>query len=210
MICRLCKAKARIFYTGRFGEYFECTRCRGVFLSPDDHLTANEERARYETHNNDVNDPKYQKFVSPIVDIVVSAFSPGQKGLDFGCGSGPVISHLLSKRGYQVDLYDPVYSNEAQIFRNRYNFIVCCEVIEHFRHPGREFLKLQQLLVPGGKLVCMTELYTDYVEFESWRYKDDPTHIFFYRAETIALIEKKFGFASSTIEGRSIAFENAA
>ncbi|CAN5174587.1 class I SAM-dependent methyltransferase [soil metagenome] len=208
MNCRLCKSTAISFYTGRFGEYFDCPRCRGVFLAPEDHLNAADERARYEIHNNNVDDAGYQNFVKPIVDTVLSSFTTGKKGLDFGCGTGPVISYLLSKEGYSVDLYDPIFSNETLVFRNRYDFIVCCEVIEHFRHPGREFLKLQQLLEPGGKLVCMTQLLADSIDFDNWTYKDDPTHIFFYRSETISYIQRHFGFESSTIEDRLIVFSN--
>ena len=38
-------------------------------LDPLDYLSQEEEKERYKNHNNDVNDPRYQKFVSPIVEI---------------------------------------------------------------------------------------------------------------------------------------------
>ncbi len=210
MDCRLCKSRADLFHTGRFGEYFSCTRCRGVFMSPDHHLSQEGERARYEAHNNDVNDAGYQAFVSPIVDEIKSSFTTGKKGLDFGSGTGPVISSLLKKSGYAVEQYDPIFQKDTSVFRNRYDFIACCEVIEHFRHPAREFLKLQQLLEPKGKLVCMTELLTSEIDFETWKYKEDPTHIFFYRPDTIKFIQATFGFEKSTIKERLIVFENPA
>ncbi len=208
MNCRLCKSTAAASYTGRFGDYFECKRCGSVFLAPEDHLNATDERARYELHDNDVSGGDYQQFVTPIVDKVLASFTTGQRGLDYGCGTGPVISHMLGKHGYAVDLYDPIFVNETLVFRNRYDFIVCCEVIEHFRHPAREFLKLQQLLKPRGKLICMTQLLDGDIDFSEWRYKDDPTHIFFYRARTIEFIQKTFGFAASTIDGRLVVFDN--
>ncbi len=176
-------------------------------MAPDDHLDTADEKARYETHNNDVNDERYQEFVSPIVDAVTKNFTTGKSGLDYGSGIGPVISHLLKAKGYVVDQHDPIFDNNPMVFRNRYDFIVCCEVIEHFRHPAREFLKLNQLLKPNGKLICMTDLLTPDVKFPEWYYKDDPTHIFFYRKETIKFVQKAFGFSASSIDSRTVIFE---
>ncbi len=207
MNCRLCKSRALPYFTGRFGEYFECKRCGAVFLSPEDHLSAADERSRYETHNNDVEDAGYQNFVQPIFDFVLSSFHSTAKGLDYGCGTGPVISHLLGKEGYAVDLYDPIFNNDKSVFTKRYDYIVCCEVFEHFKHPAREFGKLQQMLLPGGKIVGMTLLLGDNEDFETWSYKEDPTHIFFYRQSTISFIEKHLGFSSSKVMDRLVIVE---
>ncbi len=204
MYCRLCKTPAEPFFEGRHGDYFNCPRCLGVFLAPADHLDPAEERARYETHNNDVHDERYQKFVDPIVSAVKADYSTSKKGLDFGSGTGPVISHLLRQEGYSIDQYDPYFENDTSIFRNRYDFIVCCEVIEHFRHPAREFAKLNQLLEPAGTLICMTELLLPETKFEDWYYKDDPTHIFFYRPETVAYVAEAFEFVEHSINGRLV------
>ena len=38
-------------------------------LDPLDYVSQEEEKERYKNHNNDVNGPRYQKFVSPIVEI---------------------------------------------------------------------------------------------------------------------------------------------
>ncbi len=209
MNCKLCRSKALPYFTGRFGEYHECTGCRAVFLSPENHLNAAEEKTRYETHNNDVEDPGYQSFVRPIVDLVLSTIPNTAKGLDYGCGIGPVISHILGKEGYSIDLYDPIFNNNKSVFTKRYDYIVCCEVFEHFKHPAREFAKLQQMLLPRGKIIGMTLLLGDKEDFETWGYKEDPTHIFFYRQSTIAFIEKQLGFSSSSVADRLVVFEGS-
>jgi SAM-dependent methyltransferase len=200
MNCPLCCSTAAAYYTGRHGEYFDCPQCRGVFLSPDDHPSLADERARYETHNNDIHDPQYQAFVAPIVEAVVDTFTPVHTGLDFGCGTGPVISHLLGQKGYPVDLYDPFFHNAPHVLENRYDYIICCEVMEHLRQPAREFARLSNLLKPAGHLICMTTLLTDDVVFDTWTYKNDLTHLFFYRPQTIIYIEKNYNFRSSSIE----------
>jgi hypothetical protein len=94
MNCILCESASKYFLKDRIGTYYDCPACRGVFLSPEDHPTPDAERARYLEHNNDIHDPRYQAFVEPIVNAVAESFTPDHKGLDYGCGTGPVISHL--------------------------------------------------------------------------------------------------------------------
>jgi hypothetical protein len=70
---------------------------------------AAEEKERYLTHNNDITDPRYQKFVQPVVNAVMENFSTASKGLDFGAGAGPVAAEVLGGKGYSVKLYDPFF-----------------------------------------------------------------------------------------------------
>ncbi len=206
--CRLCLAPAEVFFKGRHGEYFECSVCRGVFLSPEYHLDAEAERARYEAHNNDVTDAGYQAFVSPVINYVRRSYDTNALGLDFGCGPGPAISHVLRNAGYRLELYDPFFCNEEAVLKIKYDYIVCCEVIEHYRSPAEEFRRLRSYLKPGGQLICMTDLLTDDTDFPNWYYKDDPTHVFFYRDETVEYISLEFGFAGRATDGRVTVFHN--
>ncbi len=50
----------------------------------------------------------------------------------------------------------------------------------------------------------MTELYNEKIEFESWYYKNDPTHVFFYQRATFEWIQKKFNFLNVTFNHRLI------
>lgn len=205
--CSLCRADAGYFYSGRNGDYFRCARCRGISLSPENFPDEKTEKARYETHNNDVSDVRYQKFVSPIVNEIVNSFSVNHKGLDFGCGTGPVIQYLLNQKGFSINLYDPFFRNNQSVLTKKYDFIACCEVIEHFHQPDREFQLLFSLLKPGGKLFCMTDFYGDDTDFEGWNYKEDPTHVFFYHSDTTEFIRENFGFVKCQIENRLVVFD---
>jgi SAM-dependent methyltransferase len=209
MNCSLCKAAADYFYSGRNGEYFRCQRCRGIFLAPQYFLDEQAEKVRYQTHNNDPEDIRYQNFVSPIVDAISILFSAEHKGLDFGCGTGPVIEHLLGQKGFSINLYDPFFRNNPFVLTKKYDFIACCEVIEHFHQPEREFRLLFSLLNPGGKLFCMTQFYRDDTDFKNWNYKDDPTHVFFYHPDTARFIRENFGFVSCQVKKRLVIFEKA-
>ncbi|WP_152512703.1 class I SAM-dependent methyltransferase [Haloplasma contractile] len=173
-------------------------------MRTEDYVTTDEEKKRYESHNNDVNDPRYQKFVSPIVDTVTSKYSTVSKGLDFGAGTGPVITKMLGDKGYDVALYDPFFWNNEERLKTTYDFIVCCEVIEHFHSPWKEFKLLRSLLKDGGTLYLKTDIYTDDTDFKRWYYKNDPTHVFFYHPKAFEWIKEQFGFSTLKIEDRLI------
>ena len=206
MNCPLCDSNSVPFHTGALGEYEKCERCFGVFLIPKYHIGDEDEKKRYEAHDNDVKDPGSQKFVQPLVDAVLGSFSSEHKGLDFGCGEGPVISYLLKKKGFDIDLYDPFFHADKTVFSRKYDYIILSEVMEHFNLAEKEFRTLFSLLNPGGKIFCLTELYRDDIDFGRWHYKDDETHVFFYHERTIGYIASRFGDSTFTIDGRSIIF----
>lgn len=88
----------------------------------------------------------------------------------------------------------------------KYNYIICCEVIEHFHFPQKEFTLLRSLLKPGGILYCMTEIYSEDIDFINWHYKNDPTHVFFYHKDALKWIQEHFRFSEVKKKNRLIEF----
>lgn len=207
MNCPLCSTSSNHFYSFDSREFYFCTNCFSVFLDSKDYLSIEVEKSRYEMHNNDVNDVRYQTSVAPIIKRILSNFKKTDKGLDFGCGTGPVITKMLRDNDYDVQEYDPFFANHPKALEKKYNYIACCEVIEHFHHPKKEFELLFNLLKPGGKLYCKTDLFSETKNFDSWGYKNDPTHVFFYHHKAIKWIQENIGFSSMKIDGRLIVFE---
>jgi SAM-dependent methyltransferase len=203
--CPLCQNSGKTFHDD---EFYLCDNCLGIFRPKRYYLTASEEKSRYEKHNNDVNDIRYQQFVSPITSAVLKEFSPKDVGLDFGAGTGPVISKMLLDKEYTIKQYDPFFHNYPDLLKTRYNYIVCCEVIEHFYDPQKEFGLLKRLLKPKGILYCMTHIYSPDIPFANWYYKKDPTHVFIYQKETFEWIKNQFDFSLMTIDKRLIRFVN--
>jgi len=139
--------------------------CHRISFSPPEM-----EYQEYCTHHNDVNDTGYQKFVMPLVDLITSNHYVKQIGLDFGAGSGPVVTKMLEDRGFTLQVYDPFFHPDTTVLDNTYDFIVTCEVVEHFYHPRETFTQLMKMLKPNGVLYCKTELFTDAIDFTQWRY----------------------------------------
>lgn len=206
--CRLCAAPVDFYQHWRGRDYWQCDECHAVQMDKQ-HLPDREsETALYLTHENDVNDPRYQQFVSPITEAILSQIPKDKIGLDFGAGPGPVISKIITEKGYQTKLYDPVFHPDNSVLSQQYDFIICSEVMEHFHQPAVEFARLKSLLKPGGKLFCMTQLFDKSIDFAKWHYKNDITHVFFYHHDSLHFIQKQFGFSSVEINQRLISFTN--
>ncbi|TRO66906.1 class I SAM-dependent methyltransferase [Christiangramia sabulilitoris] len=199
MPCSLCNCETRKFQTVKEREYLQCVSCRAILLSPKFYLSPQAEKFRYSLHNNDVNDPGYIHFVSPIVKRIRADFDRNSSGLDFGCGTGPVITTELRKSGYTLELYDPFFNPNRSALKKKFDFIVCCEVMEHFKNPLQEFKLLRSLLKEHGKLYCKTEVWKESVEFQDWHYKNDLTHVFFYNRKTLEWISHNLDYSGVAI-----------
>ena len=122
--------------------YFNCHTCRALIKNKEHYLSDEAEKATYELHNNDVNDIRYRKFVSPITTYISENYTKKTLGLDFGCGAAPVVTTMLKEQGFDIKPYDPYFCCDTEYLNHRYDYIVCCEVAEHFHYPATEIEKL--------------------------------------------------------------------
>ena len=111
--------------------------------------------------------------------------------LDFGCGHGPALADIFIKNKYLIDLYDPFFFPNKEIFSKTYDFITCTETAEHFFNPKKEFDLINTLLKKDGWLGVMTCFLTSHDAFDSWHYRRDPTHVVFYAEKTFEVIAKQ-------------------
>lgn len=202
--CPLCSGNASGFYVDVHRKFLKCSNCLSVFLDKEAYLTEPEEEAHYRTHNNNPEDVRYQKFVSPIVNSILHDFNPNHKGLDFGSGTGSPIMKMLTDAGYDISQYDLFFHNHMHLLQKQYDYIACSETAEHFKEPYKEFSLLRSRLLPGGRLYLMTELYDAGADFSTWYYKKDPTHVFLYHPRAFEWIMNEFEFTGLKIEGRLI------
>ena len=200
MDCILCGSHTELFKIWREKEYYSCSGCESIMLEPSYYIKNKEEKARYEKHNNYVEDKGYQEFVGPIVQAVLNDYGEDHNGLDFGSGTGPVITKLLREKGYNIKVYDPFFANYPERLDEKYDYIVCCEVIEHFHNPKEEFKLLKSLLKPGGSLYIKTNIYSKDIDFGLWSYKNDITHVFLYHEKALEWIGSNYKFSNLKIE----------
>ena len=179
-------------------RYLWCRSCGLVFLDPACRLAPDQERRRYDLHRNSPDAPGSRAFLGRLADPLCRAVGPAAGGLDFGCGPQPVLAEMLRAQGYRMQQYDPMYFPETKPLERTYDFVVCCEVAEHFRSPRREFDRLGKLLAgAGSSLWLMTGLVPQDRDFADWWYHRDPTHLCFYSVATFAWIAAWQGWRAS-------------
>ncbi|MBF0439036.1 MAG: class I SAM-dependent methyltransferase [Magnetococcales bacterium] len=184
----------RFFLSVGGRDYWGCEICEARFLDPRHRPSRSEEYNRYLLHQNDPNDLGYRRFLSRLVDPLLTRLSSGSSGLDYGCGPVPVLVMMLRDAGHEMALYDPFFYPDPAPLQQYYDFVTCTETIEHFHRPAEEFDRLVTLVRSGGWLAIMTCFHGDDAGFAGWRYRADQTHVVFYREATLRFIAESYGW----------------
>jgi SAM-dependent methyltransferase len=196
LICTVCRqGELRDFAEIEGRLYHRCPSCQATLLAAEHLPTSEIERAHYLHHENDVMDPGYRAFASKLVEPLAGKLEQGARGLDYGCGPGPVAAVMLRERGFAVELFDPFFVPDEAALARTYDFILCVEVVEHFHRPADEFDRLGAILNPGGILAIMTCFQDDDDAFARWHYRRDPTHVAFYREQTLGHVASQRGWS---------------
>jgi hypothetical protein len=185
--------------------YHLCPVCDLLQMAHRNRLDAAEERARYLKHNNSLRTKGYLAFLEHLLQPVMKqlekySHAPGTpRGLDFGGGPYPMLAELMSERGYPVEIFDPLFAprDRARLLDQPFDFILCCETVEHFYQPAEEFGYLKKLLAPKGFLAVKTSLRRAGVDIDGWHYAQDETHVALYSEATMKWIAIHFGLDMS-------------
>lgn len=194
--CPLCSTPdAPLFFKddARGGrEFFSCDGCGLVFVSPRFFPTPEEEKRRYDLHRNDPSDAGYRRHLSRMVRALAEHVPPGSRGLDFGSGPGPALRDLLVLAGYPTEVYDPFYAPDPSVLGECFRFVTATEVAEHLRDPASTFRRIWSLVLPGGCLGLMTQSPPSARDFKMWSYKNDITHLCFFRKESFEYLARQW------------------
>ncbi len=201
--CPLCKNEApHILCERKSGArirlFWHCSTCDLVFLDPKLRFDEAAEKKHYGLHQNSIDDGRYreflQKLITPLLKEVERVYGKRAFGLDFGSGPTPVLSDLIRQSGHQMENFDPFFANDRAVLGHRYDFVSCCEVVEHMYDPHAGFTQLDAVLKPHGVLGLMTGMIPDWSRFSSWHYPQEATHVCFYSANTMAWIATFFNW----------------
>lgn len=196
MICPLCfSKKINHYFSDSKREYQKCVNCDLVFVDTLSHLSLSEEKKRYDLHDNTSTNRGYVKYLDSMYQEICKLNITNPEVLDFGCGKNAVLESILKNSGVNCISYDPLYKIGMDSLNKLYDIVVFCEVIEHVSNLHEELLKISSLTKNSGYLILRTELLTNKIDFKSWWYKEDLTHINFLSPKTI-------DYVAEIIEGR--------
>lgn len=199
-VCPLCQERTTAaFAVVDNRRYHRCRHCDLTFLDPSQRPSAAAERAEYDLHQNDPDDPRYRRHLAKLTEPLLRGVPPGAEGLDFGSGPGPTIAVMLGEQGFRVRNYDPFFAPDRAVLERRYDFITCTETAEHFHEPAREFALFQRLLRPGGRLGVMTTMLTDAIDFQKWWYRREISHVSFYGSQTFDWLGRHHGWSTTIL-----------
>ena len=164
------------------------------------------------------------------LSVLASLISPKARVLDLGCGSGALGQHLVQNKGCSVDGVTlneaeaahaaPYYSRVvvdnletcdllATFAGQRYDAIVCADVLEHLSRPERVLAACRELLTPNGQLLISVPnagycgLIAELMQGE-FRYREegllDRTHLRFFTRQSLTRFLGEQRWAIDTIE----------
>ena len=206
--CPLCDdTRVKQFSIDQRRSYMHCQGCNLVFVPKVFHLNKADEKREYDLHQNSAQDEGYRKFLGRVLEPLLLRLPEVCRGLDFGCGPGPVLSEMLEEAGHRMDTYDPYYSPNKSFRTKKYDFITATEVVEHLAEPKSELDQLWSLINSGGWLAIMTKRVTSLEAFSNWHYKNDPTHISFFCESTFNFLAKNWETEAEFIGNDVVLFQ---
>ena len=194
--CPLCKTgNVCGFFQDKRRSYMQCRVCGLVFVPSPQFISREEEKKRYDLHQNSPQDPGYRCFLSRLFAPLQQCLAPGSFGLDFGSGPEPTLSLMFEEAGHSMTLFDQFYEPVPSVLEKQYDFITAAEVVEHLRDPEKELERMWACLKPGGRLGIMTRSVVGRDVFPRWHYKNDLTHVCFFSPSTFTWLARKWDAA---------------
>jgi hypothetical protein len=173
--------------------YYECGGCGLVFVPAVYHCTIDEERARYDLHDNTAANKGYAAFLAEVAAAAVGCRGPDGRFLDFGCGKEAILANILNGCGLRCDAYDPLYGYPFPALGTRYDAIVLCEVIEHCRSVAATLREVASLLTEDGTVIIRTQCIPPGADITRWWYAQDITHVNFFSPRSLEKAARLIG-----------------
>jgi hypothetical protein len=209
--CKICQENTNVLIERKKELlYYRCTSCGFLYLDDKFIIDEESEKSQYDMHENSFDSLGYVKMFEDFIEKAITPYEENIKNaLEFGCGSGPVLAELLSRKGINVDKYDLYFYPEKVYEGKSYDLISSTEVFEHLQKP----LEILEMLVEhtnnNGYIVLMTKFPPkDDEEFLAWWYRRDPTHISFFTPQSFEVMAKKVGLkVLKTIDKNIVVFQ---
>jgi SAM-dependent methyltransferase len=207
--CQICESISETFYQDK-RTFYKCPNCSLIFTKdlPDKTLEENHYKSQWET-----TEPTFwENQTKALISYIEQYIKPSQNHhtqhvtpkriLDFGSGSGE-ITRQLENYGYLVTSLEPMHNGylKDQQYPFLFDAVVAVEVIEHLPNVWEELFEIDKVLKPGGAIIISTGLTNSFIEspdsvkqFNTWEYKDDPTHLNFFCNRTLNIMAHRQGY----------------
>jgi SAM-dependent methyltransferase len=226
--CRVCGGETaaagskRGILTGRIFQLRRCAGCGFGFVSdPDEDYARIYDESYYRGEGPDPLVDYLFELEHPeatirrwewegIVEVVraLRPVTPGVRWLDYGCGNGGLVRHLLESRTCEAVGFEtgwiaerarargiPVASaGELASHRGRYDVVSAIEVIEHVVEPLAMLRAARELLKPGGLLFLTTGNAARQANLARWNYVIPEIHVSFFEPRTLERALQRTGF----------------
>jgi len=208
--CRLCGSETSHRYNMLILRkydvgFFECRGCQSLQSEQPHWLDE-----AYKSHISNLDTGAVQRNLNNFAFCLAFArIFNVTTAVDFGASDGLLCRFL---RDYNIDAYaydKYASSTYAQGFTTvpdkKIDLVTAFEVLEHFANPREELDALFQF--KAGLVLVSTELYAK--QDQSWWYfaKEGGQHIFFYSAQAMSNIAKKYGYGITRIGGHFLFFK---
>jgi len=193
MVCKICFTPTKVMKNCQFDTFYSyCPQCEVIMLDEAMRVDGHREKHQYDQHINSLENSGYVTMFEAFLDFFWEKLTcQAPTTLDFGSGPTPVLSHLMQRRGANVDCYDKFYQPNPIFEAKTYDLITSTEVFEHLCNPLETLTCLCQHLNPKGHIALMTLFHDNSMEyFWKWWYRRDPTHITFYTPKTFEIMAK--------------------
>ena len=195
--CLICETECSSFLHQKIqSKFYHCPHCELIFKDKNSYMDEESEHKHYAKHNNSIENVGYVAMFQDFLEKTILKDKVGTKSvLEFGSGPGPVLSELLKREGFEVEIYDKFFSPTKVYQNKKYDCITSTEVIEHIADPLTQLQFFNQHLHLGGRLCLMTQFHEDNEDtFVSWWYARDLTHITFFTKQTFVVLASLCGF----------------
>jgi 2-polyprenyl-6-hydroxyphenyl methylase/3-demethylubiquinone-9 3-methyltransferase len=184
--------------------YYRCPLCQFIFTTAFDQFTK-EDFLRH-IYNEDylVVDPDYQE-TRPRVNAaslcrIFTGIKP-RRILDYGGGNGVLAESLRAAGFAQVETYDPFVERFSVRPADRFDCVVCFEVVEHSTDPVRVFSVLNDLVEDSGLILFSTLLQPADIDHQglNWWYAGPRNgHVSLFSIASLQQVVSPLGFRLSS------------
>jgi SAM-dependent methyltransferase len=180
--------------------YHRCPTCGFIFTTAFDHFTHQDFQRHIYNDQYLLIDPDYKearpRLNAGILSNLFQAARP-RRILDYGGGSGTLAEMLRTVGFSHVETYDPFVASYSTRPSDRFDCVICFEVVEHSTHPTGLFADMKELLLDPGIILFSTLVQPGDIDKQGlnwWYAAPRNAHVSLYTKPSLAQVGHQLGF----------------